>query len=279
MLLGIMSYIGSVIASSRLADDTRARTAVSIEMTNAIEEFRESANQNFVSTAELLEQLETTSGLSDLSGVTVRRQIIRDETKTSPPLDLNGDGDTKDTNLDADEVNAAYLLTTVSWIGPNGPESVSWPTILARGEIDPAWKRKESLEDALGLDDDDQAEDSGVSATNGSIYKGRASFELSIDNDKAIHVAAATVSATDPGKITEIVIGGQSIYQSSMDYGTPTGQPIETTPITLSPDGSYAADVQLYPASGDGIYTPSDDTITITLETEAGESISFEVSL
>lgn len=60
--------------------------------------------------------------------------VVVDETSINPPIDLNGDGDTADTNVSINECVAAVLRVVVEWNGANGRRQVECITILAKGE-------------------------------------------------------------------------------------------------------------------------------------------------
>ena len=94
IVIGLLSYIGSVIASSKMSMETRARIAANVEMAASIEEFRELAADDFVGVTDDFQELDVQEGLTSVDGIEVSRKVILDETQTSPPMDLNGDGET-----------------------------------------------------------------------------------------------------------------------------------------------------------------------------------------
>lgn len=287
IVVGLLSYVGSVIASSKMSLDTRARTAANVEMTTAIEEFRELAAADFVGTTGGLADLETKEGLSTIDGIKVHRQVILDETKIQPPLDLNGDGDTTDTNLTAADVNAAYLVTTVTWVGPSGQRSVSWPTVIARGEVEPDWRQNKALEeegedDAQDdRDDADELTEPTALQAEGSFGNGAVSgqFELGGTSGQGVYIVGVTFVTDVSAKVRSITINGETAYSAGWTKPS-VNTLIETSPFALTEGANSIDGIVLSPSSWrDDEPELAGETVSVVFHTEDGNTVPVQLKL
>ncbi len=277
IVIGLLSYVGAIISSTRMSADTRARIAANVEITTAIEEFREAIASDFVTATAALEEKQSYDGITNSDSLRVHRQVILDETKIQPPLDLNGDGDTTDTNLSASDLQAAYLVTTVTWIGPRGQQTITWPSVIARGEVDQEWHRKHVRED-----DDSEAEEAAVSlsATKATADGGSVAFGFEVSGvASSLHVVGVTVLSDVPAAITEMTVNGtRSFYQPGQAVAV--GQWIETETFSLTPGDNSIEGLQFVACDEwDTGVDLDNETITVVFHTETSETFSVEVEV
>ena len=65
----------------------------------------------------------------------VKMNLLVDETTLEPPVDINGDGDFFDTNVQPRDMKASVLCIVISWRGGTGMRKVETTTVVARGSI------------------------------------------------------------------------------------------------------------------------------------------------
>ena len=143
LIVGAMSFAVTVIATTTLSQQAQSRSTANTEMVSAIENFRQSATKDFEDIVKEMSRGVVTSKLGEKNGITIERHVVLDETKLTPRMDLNGDGDALDTDLAPEELLTAYLVMVVKWSDATGEHKKVWPTMLARGEVDPDFDREE----------------------------------------------------------------------------------------------------------------------------------------
>lgn len=279
VVIGLLSYVGSVIASSRMQLDTRARVAANIEMSAAIEEFREMAARDFSGTVLNLNDEEIRDGLSTVDGIKVHRQVILDETKTQPAMDLNGDGDTSDTNLNPDDVQAVVLLTKVKWIGQSGEQSVSWPTVIARGEVDPNWRRERAFRETTQPDGSETTPAAEPTFEAGFNSGGKMHGAFTVGGTDPSHVIGLTVFTEVPALIRKTKINGETVQQAWEDMPA-TGQHFDVPSFAMEPGANLINSLFFRSPDGVGVPTLQGTQVTVVFHSESGATTTktFQVN-
>jgi hypothetical protein len=95
-----------------------------------------------VETTKTVDPAQVAPGIVDMGmvasinkGAQFKTTLMVDETKLDPPMDLNGDGDALDTNVDPTQMTAGVMRVAISWPGRNGMRTFETTTIIARGAI------------------------------------------------------------------------------------------------------------------------------------------------
>jgi hypothetical protein len=95
-----------------------------------------------VETSTMVDPAQVAPGIVDMGmvaninkGAQFKTTLMVDETKLDPPMDLNGDGDALDTNVDPTQMTAGVMRVAISWPGRNGMRTFETTTIIARGAI------------------------------------------------------------------------------------------------------------------------------------------------
>jgi Tfp pilus assembly protein PilV len=95
-----------------------------------------------ITTTTLVDESVVQPGIVDLGLVCrigkdakVKMNLLVDETTLNPPVDMNGDGDFLDTNVQPRDMKASVLCIVVSWRGGAGMRKVETTTVVARGSI------------------------------------------------------------------------------------------------------------------------------------------------
>lgn len=125
LAVAVLGTVGGLMTSLKLAIDTKDANVAGEQALAVVREFRKSAADDFDAAIAAF-QNRTVHGNGAQN---IRARIILDETRFDPPVDLNGDGDFDDTNLLPNQVNAAYIETTVAW-GNN--KSRTFVTLVSR---------------------------------------------------------------------------------------------------------------------------------------------------
>lgn len=137
LVVGLMGFVAAIVTSQVMVRATHEVNAANNSAISAIEKFRRDCVDDFTATVTSYKNMGTLPMTPDLDhiGAIATVTVISDETALLPPLDLNGDGDTADTDVPAAELNAAILRLNITWKGVLGNRSIEHTAILAKGDL------------------------------------------------------------------------------------------------------------------------------------------------
>jgi len=123
---------------------TASRWTVNEEISRTVSQHLDSNGntETSITTTTLVDESVVPPGIVDLGLVCrigkdakVKMNLLVDETTLEPPVDINGDGDFFDTNVQPRDMKASVLCIVISWRGGTGMRKVETTTVVARGSI------------------------------------------------------------------------------------------------------------------------------------------------
>ena len=161
-------------------------------------------------------------------GLVVVTEVVLDETRFWPRVDLNGDGDTDDQGMLPTEVLASFLATTVSW--DEGAHSLSFVTLVARTNLQ-ATPPEDVTDDDRGGGPPDDHVNFGIGWVN--VDRDRGSLGLGVHVDGEAPIIGVKVIGGRDLAVTEIEAEGTTVFSQQIDP-PPNGTFIATQPFVMN---------------------------------------------
>jgi Tfp pilus assembly protein PilV len=136
MVVGLLGFVTTVTNTYVLSRSSREVDAANTLIVNVVENFRAACAQDFTAALTLYSGGVTLPVPTDVgSAPAISATLILDEPSISPPIDLNGDGDTVDMAVAPADARAGFLRVDIAWNGVLGPMSLEYTSVVARGHV------------------------------------------------------------------------------------------------------------------------------------------------
>ena len=135
--IGLMGFIGVLSSAQVLARGSKEFNAANNAIISAVEVFREECRIDFEAALTKYNPGLVESASADVGAdATISRSVILDENAiTSPPIDINGNGNQVDVVTDLSTVRVAVFRIRLSWQSASGTRTLEQIALLARGEL------------------------------------------------------------------------------------------------------------------------------------------------
>jgi len=275
LVTGLLGFASSMVSGQAMRRTTGEMADANKEVANLIEQFRFECDQGF--DAAVAKYMGATfegnrlPGNGPTGGAVIKTNIILDENKLDPRMDIDGNGNENDSSVAAASLQMAVLSVRITWNVVGGSEySQRSVAYVARGEASAAGAGKKS-----------ETEPSSASITleAGSLIQSNA-LTATINTDTDLQVVGVTVNTTKSAFLKEIAFTGDKVF--SMKSGLPaTGTKVTTAPFTVPANTASLFNNFTFAGSSDGSGVPNmgKSTITVRLHLESGQSVLFSVDV
>lgn len=272
----IMGVAVGVLSSFGLAMKTKQNNLANDMAITVAEECLDAASIDFNSALASFHLKEETH-----QDMTVKTEIILDETVFKTPIDLNGDGDYSDTDLLPGDCTGAFLRTTVTF---SSGQSRAFMTLVSRqttplGAV-PTVSTTQVAADALYalklLADPDQTSDLWQDVTATGTVATADTVKSVWDVKVSGVVVAVQIDSTKQLFVGRIKINGAVVYNDPFKAAA-TGTLIEISPITLAIGTSNLDELVLQSSSSGGAAEVLGVPLTVTLYFESGRKARFDL--
>ncbi|HEX6811395.1 MAG TPA: hypothetical protein VF384_07220 [Planctomycetota bacterium] len=263
LIVGSLALMTLLLTSARVSEDARVRTLARDEAVTVIEDFRNICRNGFAAAVTEYAGREVACQRIAVGkdSAKVQTEIVLDESAVSPPMDLNGDGDTIDNSLTANELAVVCMTARITW--QSGKQVERFATIIARADV---------AGDGDQLPGSAVSEDTppGITLTSSNVSTD--SLTAKLMTAEQLNVAGMTIYSSVPAYVKQIRVNGKDVFKQTTNL-PPTGQLIVTSPFTMPP-GSQSIDTIAFAGSPSGGKTDvSKATLSIVFLTEGGDRL------
>jgi Tfp pilus assembly protein PilV len=136
LVIGVMGFAGMVTNSLLLSRSSLEVDRANNALMNIAEDFRAACAEDFDSAlANHGDNPALTAPAFVGKDTIITSTLVLDESSVTPNIDLNGDGDTSDSNVSIANTRAGVLRISINWQGVISPMSLEYTTIVARSQI------------------------------------------------------------------------------------------------------------------------------------------------
>ena len=284
LAVALMGSASALATGMMVAVDTKMANRANDAALTVIEDFRASCSADF-NTA-----LNTYGGLqSKVGNYNVTSAVVLDETRFSPRIDLNGDGDTDDSNLTSAEVNAVYISVKVEW---GDGKSMSIVDLLARSEVSGAPAAASGSTGGVKtvtVGGTTGGGTTGGGTTGGGTTSGAttvAAVSSSVTGDKIVMtldvengpvtVIGVMVEGQTTSYVKEVKVAGTKVF-SDKKNALPVGALIPVSPFQMQSGETLIDQIKFQATPSGGKTSVAGDSFKLTFYHESGETTVVEV--
>ena len=137
LAVGLLGFMTMVTNSHVLSRSSREVDSAQVAIMSVGEEFRVACATDFEAALTTYGGGVVPVAPTELgTGAVITVLLLNDETKITPPIDLNGDNDNDDTSVSAAQARAGVLRVHIAWTGALGEMHLEYTTVVARGQLE-----------------------------------------------------------------------------------------------------------------------------------------------
>ncbi|MFQ5505305.1 MAG: type II secretion system protein J [Planctomycetota bacterium] len=316
-MTGVLGFASSILSSQSMRRTTHEQGSADEELQRVLEQFRQACAQDFDAAIAAYRNGQFTAsalpGLGTSKFATIATDVMLDETKLQPVMDLDGKNGSNNKLVLAQDLNIAVLTATVSWPDGGGATLTRSSTAyVARGEVgaskvNPGTNNKGNGSPATppgkgGVPPGQGGSPPGQTApptltggpgnTGGTLggsssvnvissqvtgkRKNAVSASVIVDAPADLPVVGVTVGTSKKAFVSQIKVGGGRVYRGRSNLPA-TGSMIPVSPFTLTGQGSSIFDKFKFSGTSGGRSSidMTGTSFTINLHLEDGSSVAF----